>query len=70
MNGIFEALKQRFNTDDESKKAKYAKKLDVTEKNYNELMMDPLKDEFNEDDFLKTAFLQYMLYAYQQDMDQ
>merc|ERR1719419_2063855 len=70
MNGIFEALKQRFNTDDESKKAKYAKKLEVTEKNYNELMMDPLKDEFNEDDFLKTAFLQYMLYAYQQDMDQ
>ena len=70
MEGIFESLKQRFQTDDESKKAKYAKKAKVTEDNYNELMMDPLKSEFNEEDFLKTAFLQYMLYAYQQNMDQ
>merc|ERR1719242_1904886 len=70
MEGIFESLKARFQTDDESKKAKYAKKAKVTEENYNELMADPLKSEFNDEDFLKTAFLQYMLYAYQQDMDQ
>jgi len=70
MEGIFESLKARFQTDDESKKAKYAKKAKVTEENYNELMADDLKSEFNEEDFLKTAFLQYMLYAYQQDMDQ
>merc|ERR550525_740140 len=37
MQGIFEALKQRFNTDDESKKAKYAKKLKVTKNNYAQL---------------------------------
>merc|ERR1719242_2872156 len=70
MEGIFESLKARFQTDDESKKAKYAKKAKVTEENYNELMADDLKSEFNEEDFLKTAFLQYMLYAYQQEMDQ
>jgi len=70
MEGIFENLKQRFlKQEDESKKAKYAKKLKVTEENYKNLTKEPLKEEFNKDDFLKTAFLQYMLYAYQQDMD-
>lgn len=66
MNNIFDALKRRFVTDDDNKKAKFAKKLKVTEANYNELMMEPLKNEFNEDDYLKAAFLQYMLNAYQQ----
>jgi len=70
MEGIYESLKQRFQTEDETKKAKYAKKLEATEKNYNQLMMDPLKTDFNEEDFLKTAFLQYMLYAYNNQMDQ
>ena len=67
MQGIFEGLKKRFQTDDEGKKKKYEKKLKDTEKNYTELTKDPLKSEFNEEDFLKTAFLQYMLYAYHQD---
>merc|ERR1712156_1388271 len=49
MEGIFESLKARFQTDDESKKAKYAKKAKVTEENYNELMADALKSEFNEE---------------------
>jgi len=70
MEGIYESLKARFQTEDENKKAKYAKKLKVTEDNYNQLMMDPLKADFNEEDFLKTAFLQYMLYAYNNSMDQ
>merc|ERR1740116_773686 len=70
MEGIYDALIKRFQTDDDTKKAKYAKKAKVTEDNYNELMMAPLQNDFNEDDFLKTAFLQYMLYAYNNDMDQ
>merc|ERR1719419_1920864 len=69
MEGIFESLKARFQTDDESKKQKYAKKAKVTEENYRELTAAPLKKDFNEEDFLKTAFLQYMLYAYQQNME-
>jgi len=69
MTGIYESLKARFQTEDENKKVKYAKKLKVTEDNYNQLMLDPLKTEFNEKDFLKTAFLQYMLYAYNNSMD-
>merc|ERR1711994_386200 len=69
MTGIYESLKARFQTEDENKKVKYAKKLKVTKENYDDLVNEELKEEFNKDDFLKTAFLQYMLYAYQQDMD-
>jgi len=69
MEEIYDILQKRFVTEDESKKAKYAKKLKVTKENYDDLVNEELKEEFNKDDFLKTAFLQYMLYAYQQDMD-
>ena len=67
MEAIFELLKQRFVTEDESKKAKYAAKLKVIEDDYGDLMNEPLNKEFNKEDFLKTAFLQYVLYAYYQD---
>lgn len=57
-------LKQRYVTDDESKKAKSARKLKVALENYDELTKEPLKSELNKEDFLKNSFLQYMLYAY------
>lgn len=65
MSDIFNVLKQRFVTENERLRVEYAKKLIVAEDNYHELIMEPLRNEFNEEDFLKTAFLQYMLYAYQ-----
>jgi len=73
MEEIFNTIKDRFVTEDESRKQKYAKKLKVTMENYKDLTGDDgaeqLKEVFNEKDFLKTAFLQYMLYAYQRDME-
>ena len=62
---IYDTICEKFKTDDDSKKAKYAKKAKMTQENYSELVREDLKREFNENDFLKTAFLQYMLYAYQ-----
>lgn len=41
----------------------------MTQDNYSELIREDIKQEFNEEDFLKTAFLQYMLYAYQIKLD-
>ena len=64
MRTIYETLKQRFTTDDESKKAKYARKMNVVEQSFTELTKEPLKTFFNYKDYLKTAFLQYMIYAY------
>eukprot|EP00486_Rosalina_sp_Unknown_P013922 CAMPEP_0201579248 /NCGR_PEP_ID=MMETSP0190_2-20130828/26679_1 /ASSEMBLY_ACC=CAM_ASM_000263 /TAXON_ID=37353 /ORGANISM="Rosalina sp." /LENGTH=413 /DNA_ID=CAMNT_0048013433 /DNA_START=23 /DNA_END=1264 /DNA_ORIENTATION=- len=66
---IYNTLCDKFKTNDESKKAKYAKKAKMTQDNYSELIREDIKQEFNEDDFLKTAFLQYMLYAYQIKLD-
>ena len=43
---------------------RYAKKLKECEDDYNELIGHNLKMEFNKEDMLKNAFLQYMLYAY------
>jgi len=53
---IFKGLKLRFVRDDEKMKA--------TEDNFNELMADPIGASFNREDFLKTAYLQYLLYAF------
>ena len=65
MTNIFETKKERYVTDDESKKVKYARKMKATVDNFNELMADPLKAVFNKDDYLKIAFVQYMLYAFE-----
>ena len=64
LSSIFEAIQRRFVTDDETKKEKYAMKLKAEQEHYEELTKEPLKKDFNSQDFLKTAFLQYMLYAY------
>eukprot|EP01083_Nonionella_stella_P280065 952546_1 len=66
---IHETLCDRFQTDDNAKKAKYAKKLKMTKDNYVALTKSDLQREFNKEDFLKAAFLQYMLYAYQATLD-
>lgn len=68
---IYNSLCAKLNnqTDDVSKKAKYAKKAKVTQDNYAELTQEDLQPDFNQHDFLKTAFLQYMLYAYQIKLD-
>jgi len=66
---IYNTLCEKLKTNDESKKAKYAKKAKMTQDNYSELIREDIKQEFNEEDFLKTAFLQYMLYAYQIKLD-
>merc|ERR1711879_62951 len=65
MTNIFETKKKRYVTDDESKKVKYARKMKATVDNFDELMADPLKAVFNKDDYLKIAFVQYMLYAFE-----
>ena len=56
-------------TNDQSKKSKISKKTQITKDNYAELTKENLKQEFNEGDFLKNAFLQYMLYAFQIKLD-
>ena len=61
---ILFVLKQSYVTDDENRKALYAKKMKVALENYDELTREPLKSELNKEDFLKKSFLQYMLYAY------
>ena len=66
---IYGVLCERFQTNDESKKAKYARKTKMVHDNYSELTREDLKQEFNKEDFLKTAYLQYMLYAYQIKLD-
>lgn len=64
VENIFIILRERYTTDNESKKGKYQGKLITTLDNYEELTKDSLGKEWNEEDFLKNAFLQYMLYAY------
>ena len=41
----------------------------MTQDNYAELTREDFGQEFNKDDFLKTAWLQYMLYAYQMELE-
>merc|ERR1712129_190686 len=64
LQGTYEKICSRFQTDDEAKKAKYAKKKETSKVNYAQLSDNTMKANFNREDFLKTAFLQYMLYAY------
>ena len=66
---IFNTLLEKFKTNDEPKKAKYIKKTKMTEENYAELTKENLGQEFNQDDYLKNAWLQYMLHAYQIKLD-
>ena len=62
---IYQQICARFNTEDEAMKRKYERQAKKSQENYAELTKGGLKTEFNKNDFLKTAFLQYMLYAYQ-----
>lgn len=64
LQGTYDKICSRLQTDDEAKKAKYAKKRETSRANYKQLTKEPLKADFNKADFLKTSFLQYMLYAY------
>lgn len=56
-------------TNDKKKKEKYVKKLQSIQMNYQQLCLVQLENEFNKEDFLKNAFLQYMLYAFQFKLD-
>ena len=66
---IYHTISDKFHTDDETKRAKLAKKSKQCQDNYAELTREDLKRDFNKEDFLKTAFLQYMLYAFQIKLD-
>mmetsp|Transcript_28476 Transcript_28476/g.46759 ORF Transcript_28476/g.46759 Transcript_28476/m.46759 type:complete len:300 (+) Transcript_28476:51-950(+) len=66
---IYNSIVDGLHTDDDSKKQKAAKKINVAQENYAELSNETLQSEFNQNDFLKTAFLQYVLYAYQIKLD-
>ena len=46
------------------KQKKFAKKAKVVKANYEELTDAELSSEFNREDFLITAYLQYLIYAY------
>ncbi len=54
---IYDTLCAKYKTNS----TKYAKKAKATQNNYAELTRDDLKIDFNEEDFLKTAFLQYVI---------
>ena len=43
--------------------------MNVIDGNFNELIADTLKTTFNREDFLKTAFLQYMVRAYNAEVE-
>eukprot|EP00483_Globobulimina_turgida_P009827 UN09846 len=66
---IYDTISEKFKSENASKRAKYAKKAKMTQDNYAELTSEDLSLGFNKDDFLKTAFLQYMLYAFQIKLD-
>ena len=67
MQDTYDKIYARFLIDDDfddSKKAKYAGKQETSRHNFKQLTDEPLKASFNKDDFIKSGFLQYMLYAY------
>ena len=61
---IYRGLSERYETEDESRKKQFAKNLKRTQEQWKELTNEQLKSELNRDDFLKASWLQYMLYAY------
>ena len=61
---IYKGLSGRYVTEDESKKKQFEKNLKRTQEQWRELTNEQLKDELNRHDFLKASWLQYMLYAY------
>jgi len=63
---VFDILYARTQTSSisQKKKAKFAKKAKTVKANYEELSDAELSDEFNKDDFLITAYLQYLIFAY------
>ena len=65
MKAIYESLRQREIMGNEIKTEQRAKRMKVIEDNFDELMANPLHTIFNKEDYLKTAFLQYMIYAYE-----
>merc|ERR1712130_944351 len=66
---IDHTISAKFHTEGDAQRAKYAKKSKQCQDNYAELTREDLKRDFNKEDFLKTAFLQYMLYAFQIRLD-
>ena len=65
MKAIYEYLRQREIMGNEIKTEEHAKRMKVIEDNFNELMANPLQTIFMKWDYLKTAFLQYLIYAYE-----
>ena len=62
---IYNELKTNLETDKKMKQEKLNKKLDKLKTNYDELTRQPIQPSFNQIDFLRQAYLQYILYAYQ-----
>lgn len=63
-SGIYRGLSGRYVTEDELKKKQFEKNLKRTQDQWRELTNEQLKDELNRHDFLKASWLQYLLYAY------
>ena len=63
---VFDVLLERTKTKSKSEKKqkKAAKKAKVVMENFEELNKVKLKENFNKKDYLVTAYLQYLLYAY------
>ena len=62
---IYDELKTKLESDKKMKPAKLIKKLKTLKTNYDELTRQPIQPQFNQVDFLRQAYLQYILYAYQ-----
>ena len=57
---IYRGLSERYETEDESKKERFAAHLKRTQEQWTELTDEQLKSELNRDDFLKASWLQYL----------
>merc|ERR1711923_285941 len=55
---------------DAGKRDKYKRRMETVQSNYGELSQEQWQTEFNKVDFLKTAYLQYLLCAYHIEMQQ
>ena len=65
---MFQSIYYELKTILESSKkdqSKLPKKLKQLEENFEQLTREPISSTFNENDFLKQSYLQYLLYAYQ-----
>ena len=52
------------------KKDKYERRMETVQANYEELTQEQWQTAFNKVDFLKAAYLQYLLCAYHAEMEQ